>query len=478
MQYHRNRQKSFHSKKSHLKANHNPSIKHEKETLTSYAMSTDGKAIARSEDGIIVFVKDMIENETAKVEIVHKKSNFKNAIALKIENPSPHRVEPPCNYISKCGGCQLQHIAPEMQSVFKSRWFFETLKRIGKWDSTNINLSEKILSLIYLKKEHYRRRVRFHFNGKDLGFKENNSNNIVDISHCLISSLKINEKIAFLKDNLSKAFNEIQEKKFSRQMECEIELTECDDEKVVLNIAQFNVDQEPNKEICLTILEKYLTIQNEQIIHLKHPELPRFRLKKQSFIQPHMDCIALYYQHIKEAADEFLKSFIKSKSEKKQFIAWDLYSGAGIFTALPYFAGKRFDLNVQCFGVEGIKEAIDSLNNNCKNLPVTGIINNVEIFIDKEFKKKLEQPENYKEVDLLILDPPRAGSGIEAMQKIVELCSKKSLVVYLACDPASFARDTRVLLEGGFRLKNLNLFDAFGHTVHYEVLGCFERGNG
>ncbi|MBX9838903.1 MAG: hypothetical protein K2X69_11400, partial [Silvanigrellaceae bacterium] len=72
-------------------------------------------------------------------------------------------------------------------------------------------------------------------------------------------------------------------------------------------------------------------------------------------------------------------------------------------------------------------------------------------------------------------DPPRSGCGIATMQKIVEICSKKALVLYLACDPASFARDTRVLLEGGFKIKNLSLFDSFGHTIHYEVLGCFEK---
>ena len=61
------------------------------------------------------------------------------------------------------------------------------------------------------------------------------------------------------------------------------------------------------------------------------------------------------------------------------------------------------------------------------------------------------------------------------MQKIVEICAKNALILYLACDPASFARDSRVLLEGGFQLTNLTLFDSFGHTTHYEVLGCFEK---
>lgn len=175
---------------------------------------------------------------------------------------------------------------------------------------------------------------------------------------------------------------------------------------------------------------------------------------------------------------ENLESFLeKIKMESnKTLIAWDLYAGAGVFTALPFFASKRNNFNIECIGVEGIKEAIDSLKANCKNLPIQGHVQDVEDFINEQFKQKIEKQNQYSGVNILILDPPRAGCNIATMQKIVEICAKKTLVMYLACDPASFARDTRVLLEGGFKIKSLRLFDSFAHTIHYEVLGCFTRG--
>ncbi len=69
----------------------------------------------------------------------------------------------------ECGGCQIQHIKQENQISTKIQWFFETLKRVGKWDSEHIAAAEKRISLVYLKTDHYRRRIRLHFDGKNLG---------------------------------------------------------------------------------------------------------------------------------------------------------------------------------------------------------------------------------------------------------------------------------------------------------------------
>jgi 23S rRNA (uracil1939-C5)-methyltransferase len=473
MQKYRNRQKSFQNNPSQQ----NIQKKFEKETITAFALSTDGRAIGRSNDNVIVFIKDMLPEETAKIEIISKKSNYKNAILSKIETASPNRVIPPCIYTNHCGGCQLQHISQNMQTEYKTKWFLETLKRIGKWNESFIKESEKIISIVFLKREHYRRRVRLHFDGKNLGFKEAGSNKVTEIEHCLIASLNINDKIKFIKENLLKSFKEIQEKKVAQKIECEIEATESDDGKVILHLASVSIEALNDRDKCIKIFEKNLEINNEQGIHLKHPELPRFKIKKQSFVQPHIDCIKFYYQHMQENIDNFLRKFTNSPSQNEKILAWDLYSGAGVFTSLPYFSGKRNHLEVECLGIEGIKEAIDSLNNNHKNYPIQGQVQDVESFIESQFQLKISDPNQFAGANIIILDPPRSGCSISTMQKIVEVCSKKALILYLACDPASFSRDTRVLLEGGFKIKSLSLFDSFGHTTHYEVLGCFEKSS-
>lgn len=471
MQKYRNRQKSL---QNHQKKYQSPP-KIEKELISTYALSTDARAIGRSNDNIIVFIKNMLPNEIAKVDIISKKSNYKNAILSKIEKASPFRVSPPCQYANVCGGCQLQHISQDIQTEYKVKWFFETLKRIGKWNDIYIKKSEQIISIIFLKREYYRRRIRLHFDGKSLGFKEENSNKIVDIEHCLITSNTINDKIKFIKEKLLKSFKEIQEQKFSQNLECEIEITESDDNKVILNLASLSAEFNTQKNKCTQIIEKNLEINNDQSIQIKHPELPRFKIKKQSFVQPHIDCIKFYYNHMQESIDIFFKKSSNFFDNSFQIKAWDLYSGAGVFTSLPYFAAQRHNIEIECTGVEGIQESIDSLLMNHKNYPIKGIAQDVEEFVDAQFQSKLLNPEKFIGATIIILDPPRTGCSIATMQKIVEICSKKALILYLACDPPSFATNTRVLLEGGFQLQNISLFDAFGHTTHYEVLGCFEK---
>ena len=465
MQRNRSKQKSL----SKTSLSHTTAKKNDRETITAYGLATDGKAIAKGEDQIIVFVKDLLPGEKAKVEIIKKKSTYKIAILAKLETTASFRSQAPCQYYESCGGCQLQHISPELQTNFKLKWFFETLKRIGKWNDSHFNKAEQILEIVYLKKEYYRRRIRLHFDGKNLGFKQSSSNKVTNISKCLISTELINHKIEFIRKNLLKCASLLENKHW----ECEIEVTESDDGKIIINIADiFNFEKTLQVGNIHKVIEKNLEINQDQHILIKHPDLQKFKLKKQSFVQPHINCIFHYYKYIKMSIDLFLK---KNQFRIKNFITYDLYSGAGVFTGIPYFVGLKYNLKINCYGIEGIKEAIDSLNQNYKNLPVQGKTQNVDDFINEQFQLKSQDPNNYQGIHILILDPPRAGCSIVNMQKIVELCAKNSLILYLACDPASFARDSRVLLEGGFQLNNLTLFDSFGHTTHYEVLGCFEK---
>ncbi|MGY3804290.1 class I SAM-dependent RNA methyltransferase [Pigmentibacter ruber] len=465
MQRNRSKQKSV--SKSSL--SHTVSKKNEREIITAYSLSTDGKAIAKGEDQIVVFVKDLLPGEKAKVEIIKKKSTYKLALVTKLESTVSYRTIPPCQYYDLCGGCQLQHISSEFQSNFKLQWFFETLKRIGKWNDSHFLKAEQILEVVYLKKEYYRRRIRLHFDGKNLGFKQSSSNKVTNISNCLITTELINNKIEFIKKALLKCVSLLENKHW----ECEIEITESDDEKIIIHVADvFNFDKNLQISNIIKVIEKNLEINQDQHILIKHPDLQKFKLKKQSFIQPHINCIFHYYKYIKFSIDLFLKKY---QFRIQNFITYDLYSGAGVFTGIPYFAGLQYNLKINCYGIEGIKEAIESLNQNYKNLPVQGKTQNVDDFIQEQFENKTKDPNNYHGIHILILDPPRSGCTITNMQKIVEICAKNALILYLACDPASFARDSRVLLEGGFQLTNLTLFDSFGHTTHYEVLGCFEK---
>jgi 23S rRNA (uracil1939-C5)-methyltransferase len=432
-----------------------------------------------------VFVEDLLPEETATIKIHAKKSTYKRATVVHRENESVIRGKPPCPYYAACGGCQLQHLKEDKQVDIKVQWFFETLKRIGKWDSEDIKKTEKNFSVVYLKQSHYRRRIRLHFDGKDLGFHQRESHQIVSIKSCYLARPLINEKITFIKSKLPALYPELLKIASVSQLEFDVELTESDEEKIIINVVNFqtkfsNLKEEILQQLKVELLKNFGTAE-DQLIHMKHPMLGRFKFKKESFVQPHYRVIDSYFQNITNCVHSFYEKFLKSISQSKQssktlpmpFYAWDLYSGSGIFSCIPYFIGLKFNITVQTTAVEGVQEAIDSLMVNYKNIPVDGVVQDVSDFIDDKFNSVRTEG---GQANIIILDPPRSGVGIPNMQKLVEVCAHEACVLYLACDPASYARDTQILLEGGFQNHQTILFDAFGQTNFYEVLGFFTRG--
>lgn len=461
------------TKKKHT-FSHKPQLNLGSQNVVAHSIATDSRAIAKGEDGIVIFVKDLLPGEKALVKIVEQKATYKKAVISKLESQSAHRVTPKCPYYSECGGCQIQHINPEYQAQYKINWFLETLKRVGKWDTEWIDLAQKKLSVVYLKNEYYRRRIRLHFNGKDLGFRQSQSHHIINIEHCLTAGQNLNKNISVLKQKLNSIFSSLR----GKAHECEIEVTQDDDSRIIYHLVHLSCADNETKDVFIKTFLKDLDIQRDQLITLHHPQIGKFKIKKESFVQPHMNCIESYYNKMKFALHDHMKKALKSnKYASKNFTFWDLYAGSGVFTSLGHFVGVELGLNIQCTGVDGVAEAIESLKHNHKDLPIAAKTQDVSQFLDEQFQKNKKEQQPKGQVDIVCLDPPRTGAGIENMQKIVELCRKNALVMYLACDAASFARDTQILLEGGFHLSHVTVFDAFAQTIHYEILGCFERYN-
>jgi 23S rRNA (uracil1939-C5)-methyltransferase len=480
MRYHKHKQQHSKKNRPHDKKHEGPLG--EKEKITAYTLSTDAKGIGKLEDGSIVFVEDLLPQETATVQVISKKSSYKRARVVHRHNDSPERTTPPCPYYASCGGCQLQHIKSENQLDHKVQWFFETLKRVGKWDENKIKILSKKFSLVSLSNTHYRRRIRLHFNGKTLGFYAQESHQIIDIQHCLITRNLINEKLETIKKTLCAFYSEQTKEHPLPQFEFDVEITESDEEKLlfhILNLSSSNqpLDGEFTKKIK-PVFEKAFQIQPDQLLHLKHPQLGKFKIKKESFVQPHFSAIEVYCNNIFSHLQTFCHSLLPAMekhghgADSNSIIAWDLYAGSGIFSALPQLALQKQNHEVKTVAVEGVPESIDSLKLNLNEFNVVAHVQDVSDFIDTQFEKRNE----IEKANIIILDPPRSGVGIANMQKIVELCAQECCVLYLGCDPASFARDTQILLQGGFQPQHVTLFDSFGQTFFYETLGYFTKG--
>lgn len=161
--------------------------------LNIHDIAFGGKGVGRA-DGLVVFVPYTIPGETVTVGITRKKKNYAEADLISVDQPSPDRVEPPCPYFGRCGGCSYQHIAYPAQLAIKGAQVEQTLRRVGKLD--HVPMQPMIPSP---KPYGYRNRIRVHVAEGVVGYYANNGMSLIDIERCPIASDEVNEHLAGLR---------------------------------------------------------------------------------------------------------------------------------------------------------------------------------------------------------------------------------------------------------------------------------------
>lgn len=162
-----------------------------------------------------------------------------------------------------------------------------------------------------------------------------------------------------------------------------------------------------------------------------------------------------FWQVHPAAADTLAGCVVEFLRPRRGELAWDLYGGAGLFSAALAQAGCEVIL------VESSAESVQAARRSLSGLPVRVIGTQVE-------KAKLA-----RNVDLVVLDPPRVGAGARIVRMINEAAPRA--VAYVACDPAALARDIRTFLDLGWQLRQLRAFDCFPQTHHVEAIAHLVR---
>ena len=143
---------------------------------------------------------------------------------------------------------------------------------------------------------------------------------------------------------------------------------------------------------------------------------------------------------------------------------WDLYCGIG--TISLFLAGEA----KKVYGVEAVSQAIEDAR---ENAAYNGI-ENAEFFTGRAEEIL---PEKYEKegirADVIVVDPPRKGCDEACLETMLKMRPER--IVYVSCDPATLARDLRVLCDGGYELKRARAVDQFGGTVHVETICCLSR---
>ncbi len=410
--------------------------------------------------GKTVFLPFVIPGEQVDATVVESRSGFARARLDHVLTSSPDRVVAQCPYFGKCGGCQYQHIDYLAQLRFKSEILRETIRRTAKLEldqDVQVHASEPW---------NYRNRTRVrvrHDPTFGLGYFETNSHRMLAVESCPISSRLINQAISAVWElgRVGKLPAAVHGMQFfanhdDRQLLVEAYVRDqnpaeaCKAFAAALSarlnsvvgmvvFATSPVEDETRQQAPLSSVhnEESAAIGADSLIY--HAVGHEYRVSGGSFFQTNRFLI-----------DELVQVAIGGAKGKT---ALDLYAGVGLFT-LP-LAGNFDDV----LAVEASLHAFADLKHNApRNVRPTRAA--TEEFLQKRSEKLA--------VDLVLVDPPRAGLGDKATAALCR--TSASRVTYVSCDPATLSRDLRLLLESGFKVERAHLFDLFPQTAHMETV--------
>jgi len=411
-------------------------------------------------DGNTVFVPFVLPGEQIKAETVSRKKKLVWAKPLEVGKAHAQRVTPFCPHFGVCGGCHYQHASYDEQVKLKLEILRETLSRMG-----GVNWSGEIKTHTG-EPVRYRNRAQWgvrHANPRALGYFLPETNTIMPVDRCDILS-------PALADTFSR-LQEVTRGGLLPQEVLEIEaFADSTDTKVALNVA-FRHFGSPVAELTKLFSDALPSLESLLLLDQK---TNRFELSGPGYlIQQAGGCDfrvshLSFFQVNRFLVDDLWKTVISGATGDA---ALDLYAGVGFFT-LPL--AKQFQRVVS---VDANLSATRNLRENAEaaGIAVVSHSEHAEEFL----KKATEAP------DFVVLDPPRAGLGQAAAQKLAEL--GPSEIAYLSCDPSTLARDLAVLLQTprkpaelpaavhNYQIASVDFFDLFPHTFHIETLVRLRR---
>lgn len=323
----------------------------------------------------------------------------------------PARVEPPCPYFGRCGGCDFQQLDYRAQLDAKVEIIRDCLRRLARIDPP-----PEVPITPSPAEWHYRSRVRWQHDRHTnrFGYFERGSHNVCDVAECAVLSNSLQRHLS--------ALRELSREGTLPDDVSEFEAVEGED-GVAMSPSTFPGDDG----------ERELTVGAE-----------RYTFDAECFFQINRSLLApLIEEALRSATGES---------------ALDLYCGVGLFT-LPL--ARRFERVV---GVESASVAAEYAS---RNLARAGIMNaRVErAEVDSWLAKNASDLEG---ADFVLLDPPRAGAGAGVVESLIGMRPRR--ISYVSCDPATLARDLSLLLENGFSLEAVQAFDMFPQTHHVETV--------
>jgi 23S rRNA (uracil1939-C5)-methyltransferase len=385
--------------------------------LVIHGLTASGSAVGRHESGLTLFVGYALPGERVRVRIRDDKGRYAFADLLEILTTSPERIAPPCPHFGqgRCGGCDWQHIDYSAQLHFKQQIVAEQLKRIGHLP--DIPVEEVHPSPDQL---HYRLHATFRHQDGHLGFISTDDRSPYWIDTCQIIEPAL--QAALDDSSLRHAIPPVDRVRLI-----------TDGERVSVHHQPAGTDRvDPSSQAQPAVFPEVLGV--------------RFRVSPGSFFQAN-----------RAQAETLVRYALEMLRLVPEDRVIDVYCGVGLFTV---FAA---DVVHRVLGIEQSTAAVRDARYNTRRF------GNVRI-LEGDAASRLLDLRDYA-ASVVIVDPPRAGLAPEVIQAIAAQHPQRWL--YVSCDPTTFARDARMIVDRGYQLVRVKPVDMFPQTHHIELIALF-----
>lgn len=448
----------------------NKVIKNQIYRLTIEGYTSDGSGIARA-DGFVVFVPFSARGDVLDVKIVKVQQNHAFGIIDKIITPSPCREEPSCPAFFKCGGCDFLHISYDEELKLKSERVRDCMVKLGGFELEDVECVPS--------PDLYRSRNKSLFpvekSGDNVifGFYRRRSHQVVPTNDCLINhpsaSVLANAVAQWATEYNVPIYDEVSHTGLLRKIftrhgaggDFLCIITTSRKLPAYNELIRICTSACPNLcgiAVNVNTLKTNLALGDRTYFLWGEPRLRDTLLGKEFDLS-----VESFYQVNHPQAEQLYKEILQLSNLDKTKDALDLYCGVGTITL------SLAPLCRKVMGAEIVERAIVDAGENARR----NNIDNAEFFCGDAGKAAEEIAAQGFKPYCVVCDPPRKGMDEVALNAVLSMSPER--IVYVACDPASLARDSKYLCARGYTLASVKAFDMFPRTANVESVALLQR---
>lgn len=462
--------------------------------LTITDMDVNGEGIGHY-DGMTFFVKDACIGDVVRARATKLKKNYGYARVEEVLTPSTFRVTPKCPIHRQCGGCQIQALAYAKQLEYKQEKVRNDLIRIGGFSADEID--SKMLPIVGMEEPYrYRNKAQFPvgYNKEGnlvTGFYAARTHSIIPVEDCLLGVEENKEILAQIRDWMREYNISPYDEKTGKGLVRHILIRFGFTTKEIMVCLIINGTSLPFADELIAALKQIegmtsisynINTQNTNVILGEKTEC----IWGQSYITDYIHlweggtrtetAIAYhispqsFYQVNPLQTERLYSTALEYAGLTGRESVWDLYCGIG---TISLFLSQKAK---QVYGVEVVPQAIADAQNNAKLNDITNVrffVGKAEEVLPEFYEQAQSEDADMLWPDVIVVDPPRKGCDSKCLDVMLKMQPER--IVYVSCDPATLARDLRVLCDGGYEIRKVRAFDQFGQTVHVETIVLLRR---